>query len=283
MLCKKPFMKGGLIPFPCGQCSPCRVNRRRIWSHRIVLEAAKHAESWVANLTYDPEHLPEGGCLKKEDVQLFLKRLREAVFPVRFRYFCVGEYGEQFGRPHYHCILFGLPWSTEMHQTVLRAWGNGSMVPGLMSWQTAEYVGGYVNKKLTKKDDPRLCGKPPEFSLMSLKPGIGAAAMTDVAQTLLTEQGSKLIAQTGDVPTTLGHGRKQFPLGRYLRRRLRDECGFDQIGGQEKPALEKEKEMLAMREAYGKLAFIAAKPFVEWDKIETLERRQRIFRKKGSL
>lgn len=47
--------------------------------------------------------------LRKKDVQLFLKRIRYHIakeFDQSIRYFCVGEYGSQTFRPHYHLLLF---------------------------------------------------------------------------------------------------------------------------------------------------------------------------------
>lgn len=42
--------------------------------------------------------------LNKRDVQLFLKRLRNAGF--HFQYFGCGEYGDLSARPHYHLLIF---------------------------------------------------------------------------------------------------------------------------------------------------------------------------------
>jgi hypothetical protein len=56
---------------------------------------------------------------------------------------------------------------------------------------------------------------------MSLKPGIGAWLMDDVASTLLEHQ----LEDMKDVPISLRHGERLWPLGRYLRRRLRERIG----------------------------------------------------------
>lgn len=47
--------------------------------------------------------------LKKEDLQLFVKRLRKLLFKYeksRIRYFAVGEYGPEHFRPHFHILFF---------------------------------------------------------------------------------------------------------------------------------------------------------------------------------
>lgn len=91
--------------FGCGQCLPCRVNRRRIWTHRIMLEAAQYHDNSFVTLTYDEEKLPVDLSVTPRTLQLFMKRLRK-VYPNRIRYFGVGEYGDQTMRPHYHLALF---------------------------------------------------------------------------------------------------------------------------------------------------------------------------------
>lgn len=57
---------------------------------------------------------------------------------------------------------------------------------------------------------------------MSLRPGIGLGMMHELASTLLAH---KLDEKMIDVPLTLQHGTKKWPLGRYLRRKLRTFIG----------------------------------------------------------
>lgn len=87
---------------------PCRLNRRRLWTHRLLLEQLKHGDSCFLTLTYDEKHLPEGGSLVPKHAQDFLKRLRSKT-NLKLRYYLVGEYGEDTERPHYHVALFGYP------------------------------------------------------------------------------------------------------------------------------------------------------------------------------
>lgn len=221
MLCRNPYCGKG-IPFGCGQCMPCRHNRRRLWSHRIVLESMKHNESSFLTLTY--EEMPENEELKPKDLQDWLKRFRAKIAPNKIRYFAVGEYGDETQRPHYHLALFGLGSTNK--EIIESTWTKGFSYVGDLTFESAQYVAGYVTKKLTNKTDPRLEGRHPEFARMSLKPGIGALAVPDIVDVLTSENGSNLMVASEDVPLALQHGKRKLPLGRYLRSKIREHYGF---------------------------------------------------------
>lgn len=224
MICKSPFMAGA-TPFGCGQCLPCRINRRRLWTWRMFYESQLHSANCFVTLTYDEAHLPPLRSVVPTDLKLWLKRLRTAVEPRRFRFFAVGEYGDESARPHYHAILFGLGIADS--EVIDRVWqGRGLTATFEFNEYTAQYTAGYTVKKLTKKDDPRLGGRHPEFARMSLRPGIGAGAMRLLSQELHSSFGLDDIARTGDVPTHLKMGKKTLPIGRYLRQKLREEMGM---------------------------------------------------------
>lgn len=202
----------------------------------MMLEAMQHEKSAFVTLTYNDEHLPSDGSLSPETLQLWLKRFRRAIAPVQVRYFAVGEYGDKTQRPHYHLALFGYPWCTGGRRingecqclpcsVVRETWGFGHVLVGELSVRSAQYITGYVAKKFTRPDDPRLQGRKPEFARMSLKPGIGAAAIPDVASEMMR---LKLEEKLDDVPVGLRHGASVLPLGRYLRRQLRKQVGLDE-------------------------------------------------------
>lgn len=177
----------GYTAYPCGQCIACRLNKVRDWTIRLMHEKKMHDKAVFLTLTYAPEFLPENGTLVKEDLQLFIKRLRKHVGKVRF--FACGEYGEKYSRPHYHLIIFGLgaensvfngkKYDYKKHGYWLNSplWKFGTMFIGDVSYGSCRYVASYVNKKLLGKDAARTyadMGKIPEFTLMSRRPGIGA-------------------------------------------------------------------------------------------------------------
>lgn len=93
---------------------------------------------------------------------------------------------------------------------------------GQLTEQSAQYIAGYVVKKMTRPEDKRLFGRGPEFARMSLRPGIGAHAIPDVASVMMQYK----LENRGDVPVGLRHGPKERPLGRYLRRQLRLQVGL---------------------------------------------------------
>lgn len=217
--------------FGCGHCVACRIKKRREWTHRMMLEAALHKDNVFVTLTYDDQNLPEDMCVWPRELQLFLKKLRKTSPPIRF--FGVGEYGDESGRPHYHLALFGYPpchatitqkrdYCCAACQNIKNSWGKGHIQVGTLETNSIQYVAGYINKKMTKASDPRLEGRAPEFARMSLRPGIGYNMMHEVANTLLEHN---LENKLEDVPVTLQHGKKVYPLGRYLRRTLRTMIG----------------------------------------------------------
>lgn len=152
--------------------------------------------------------------------------------PSRFRFYAVGEYGDETSRPHYHLALFGykgclygLSRYSERRQSccvscdlVRDTWGKGQIYIGSLEPHSAQYIAGYVTKKMTSKDDPRLNGRHPEFARMSLRPGIGFGYLDELTQAFLK---FNLDASESDVPVTLRHGDRLLPLGRYLRKKMR--------------------------------------------------------------
>lgn len=239
MLCRNPYMSPTGSAHGCGQCMPCRMNVRRVWMHRIMLEAAQYSDNCFATLSYDDDHLPEGATLVPKHYQDFLKRLRARIAPQKLRFYLVGEYGEKSGRPHYHAALFGFATCRfgqsryskvksrccERCELVREVWGHGNIYLGTLEDDSAGYMARYVTKKMTKHDDPRLLGRYPEFGRMSLRPGIGGDAMWDIASALMQYE---LDSTEPDVPTSLRHGKKLLPLGRYCRRRLRKFIGHEE-------------------------------------------------------
>lgn len=284
--------------YACGQCLPCRVNKSRLWTHRIILESLCHEHSTFLTLTYDDNEVPKNGegrdTLKPKDVQDFLKRIRKHHAPFKLRYFSVGEYGDKTERPHYHIALFGyqtcLFGRTRNYRkggccrqcdTVRDIWGKGGVDLGTLNTESASYISGYVVKKMTNVNDKVtkdwLQGRYPEFARMSLKPGIGAHFIPDLAHTLMS---LGLDETQVDVPSTLRHGKRTMPLGRYLTRQLRKQVGRDETTPQE--VLDKvEEELRPLREK----AFENSTSFKEEvvkagdTKVLQMEKKLKLFRK----
>lgn len=190
-----------------------------------MLESMVHADSAFVTLTYSEDNIPKGGTLVPEHARNWLKRLRREVSPRRLRYYIVGEYGDVSQRPHYHVAIFGL---SQLEQALVdKTWTMGFSYVGDLSKGSAQYIAGYVTKKMTQKDDPRLGGRIPEFARMSLKPGIGALSLEPVVSALQSEYGSLALVEGRDVPHSLLLGANTtLGLGRYLRGKLRERIGM---------------------------------------------------------
>lgn len=169
------------VSIPCGVCVACRIDRAREWKIRNCLELIDNPEAYFVTLTY------KDGCLtfddsgyavlNKRDLQLFFKRLRNAIGS--FRYFGCGEYGDEkyTARPHYHFIIYGhlsdfrlIGVNKFTSDAVSRCWPFGHSVIETVSPGSIAYVSGYVEKKF-KTDYEKFSVKP--FLVMSRRPGIG--------------------------------------------------------------------------------------------------------------
>lgn len=161
MTCKRPWKKDGYV-LPCGHCMPCRVRRKEEWTMRLLHELDRKSACFVT-LTYSPENCP--ASLQVADLQRFFKRLRKDVSGIK--YYAVGEYGDSFGRPHYHAIVFGLSGS-EAGRVVRDNWSFGFVKVGSCTVASIHYVTGYVTKKIygEKSKDAYGDNKPP-FAVMS--------------------------------------------------------------------------------------------------------------------
>lgn len=133
---------GTVQKVPCGRCIACRQNHAAMWALRLRYEMTQWQDGSFVTLTYDDEHLPADGRLRYSDVQLFLKRVRKDISPKKIKFFAVGEYGETFGRPHYHLIVFGL----DMLYDFKSRWPHGFVKAGSVTPASIGYVSGYCTK-----------------------------------------------------------------------------------------------------------------------------------------
>lgn len=238
MQCANPWRTDGRktgIFLPCGQCLPCRINRRREWTFRIMAEATDYEHSSFCTLTYDDEHLPKflaadgnpQDTLDSRHLQLLLKRVRRRQ---QFRFFGVGEYGTKTGRPHYHLILFGID-HLEAQKLLKECWRDGKrqlrgfISTSVINRERSAYIAGYTVKKMMKQEDYPL-GQTPEFSRQSRKPGIGVPFVERVLVPLMqTDAGQRFIGRHGDVVKVARLDGKIWPLDKTMVQHLRIHCG----------------------------------------------------------
>lgn len=234
MLCIRPYrIHGG--EFPCGACLPCSYNRRRMWTTRIVLESLCHQHNAFITLTY--ADIPRGHhgppapyvvSLDASHLRGFWKSLRFHS-GLRLRYFAVGEYGDKSGRAHFHAAVFGLPATCA--DVVQKAWPWGTVQVGSLTQESAQYVAGYVCKKMIPSTHSYPAGRVREFARMSNrlekgKPGgIGASAITALAASVAAHIASGV---EKDVPAVVRVNGSLMPLGQYVRRKLRAAIGKDE-------------------------------------------------------
>lgn len=162
---------------PCGKCNFCLKKRRSEWSFRLYQEMKVATSAAFVTFTYEPGYevydvksrLP---ALEKSHMQKFMKRVRYYDRKLRapIKYYTVGEYGEQTGRPHYHSIMFNV--SPETLGKISDIWGAGFVHIGKVEPASIAYVTGYVINAPDQRDQVRT------FPFSCMSKGLGASYLT---------------------------------------------------------------------------------------------------------
>lgn len=166
------------IGVPCGKCPNCKKRRINQWAFRMFEEGKRSKTMYFVTLTYAPRflpHTPNGlATLRRADLVAYWKNLRtyqKKRSTDKIRYFVAGEYGSNFGRPHYHAIVFNAN-PTDL----VAAWqGRGDVDLSEPGMGALKYVIKYIDKSgripMFAKDD-----RLPEFHNMSK--GLGRGYLT---------------------------------------------------------------------------------------------------------
>lgn len=124
---------------PCGKCYHCKITKVNEWCTRMVVQSMYSKYCYFGTLTYDStdskifedtmpllsninkrkKFVRTPLLLCKPHLQNFFKRLRKHS-KIKFQYYACGELGKNYGRPHYHFIL----WSNSPldYDTVAYSW-----------------------------------------------------------------------------------------------------------------------------------------------------------------
>lgn len=187
------------IRLPCKNCRGCRLEHSRQWAMRCVFEASLYSNNCFITLTLNNDNLPDDWSLNKKIFQKFMKRLRKKFGP-KIRYYHCGEYGDEFGRPHYHACLFNHDFSDRRFFKMSRSgfplyrsedleslWKFGHSTVADMSFESAAYVARYCMKKINGPSSfehyvnyvdlstGEYVLRQREYSTMSRRPGIANA------------------------------------------------------------------------------------------------------------
>lgn len=155
-----------------------------------IMHEAKNQYSCFITLTYDDEFLPYGKTLVPYHLELFWKRLRRRLEPIKIKYYAAGEYGStcedhaiedcplcgSLQRPHYHAVIIGFDFPDKKYLTerdgypvytselLTSLWPSGIHEIGVLTHESAGYVARYCTKVKT--------GKQKELHYRRYLPGI---------------------------------------------------------------------------------------------------------------
>lgn len=216
------------IKVPCGKCMQCRIERKREWKVRLMLESTYYKENSFVTLTYNDDNISNSYSLVRKDLQDFIKRYRYYE-PKKFKYYAVGEYGEETGRPHYHLIMLG----TRNEEALTKAWTKGFTEIGPVNPITIQYVTGYVTKKLYGDMAEQYGGRVPPF--VNCSQGIGLSYLKQFEEQIRKDMHINI----------LGY---DYGLPRYFKKKL----GLDRLDYQDMINEKKKEEFKRLRERVSK-------------------------------
>lgn len=216
-MCVSPFLtrdKHGILKkVQCGMCIECVKRKAAEWTGRLIAESTFYPYSAFITLTYSDEYLPSDG-VSTSVITKFAKDVRNR--GVDLRYFAVGEYGGQFGRPHYHILAYGVNiFKTSLFSHLVPnfdgsfrcecpIWNKGFVNVEEAASGNISYIAGYVKSKLDLQQVKlREAGRNPSFNQMSVRPAIGLNWMLHNRDKMLSDGCIKL-------------GGCRYPIPRYF-------------------------------------------------------------------
>lgn len=172
-----------LQDIPCGKCDLCLIENRYSKALRIMLEAESYPDSvFFITLTYDNEHIENNELNHSHWVQ-FMKDFRAKFCQAKYcnirdrgtlrhgkeysktfnriKQVVAGEYGDSFGRRHFHGILFGHKFNDLVDTgrvsskgfpvytspSLQSVWKKGMVQVDVVTFDLALYVAAYITDK----------------------------------------------------------------------------------------------------------------------------------------
>lgn len=154
-MCLNPGHDADGRQFACRKCKQCIDGYQLDWAGRCIAEKMHSARSLFVTLTYGDDNLygtpqpANSTVLSNEDVQLFIKSIRNDRYKVR--YLCCGEYGDKKGRAHWHLLLFFSGASPDFRLDLPRFrmpqyWRHGFVEASEMTIGRVRYCMKYIQK-----------------------------------------------------------------------------------------------------------------------------------------
>lgn len=180
MCCAPLLLPDGKLA-SCRKCWQCAERKVDDWVGRCIAESKTAKASFSVTLTYgrddqgQVDHM-RAAVLTYSDVQKYLKRLRKNGFPCR--YFCIGEYGSQKGRSHWHIMLYfrdAVPPHELETRFAEQHWTHGLSFWERPSAKSVRYICKYIQKDIGKAERQG-------HLAMSKKPPLGDAYFKTVAE-----------------------------------------------------------------------------------------------------
>jgi len=237
--------------YPCGKCLPCRIRKQSAWEFRNRMEFLTSPSSSFLTLTIAPSEMAKWESRPPGDwVRRWLNALRHserrAGTKAKIRYFGCLEYGDTFGRPHYHMLVYGQmnSWMTPIprrngqpstrYQSPL--WPLGHIDAGTITPASIRYCSSYLTKETAQQN----------ILYRTTRPGIGAYGIYSLADTFVKKLGTSL-----EQPTHFQIGERKFPLDNFMRKHF--EIGVQKAGGKIRKLSRTQRTVLRLQTAEAKI------------------------------
>lgn len=177
----------GDLLLPCGKCIECIQSKSIEWAQRVKHELSLHEENCFITLTYNDENL-KSSLVVYEDFQNFIRRLKREFKQKKIRYIMSAEYGDNYKRPHFHAIIFGISFTNLKYHSTTKSgskiytskqleklWTYGFSSIGEANERTAYYIASYCLKDTEHSitDDSGEIISQKNFLRVSKNPAIG--------------------------------------------------------------------------------------------------------------